>query len=161
MQYLGNRRFQLFLLAILPALALTFAYYLEYYQGLEPCPLCMLQRVPMLGLVLLWLISAFIYPYFKKTIATLATLMAVCGGLLSARHVWIQSIPADEVPACGPSFEYLFNNFPWLDALKETILTSGQCAKVDWMFMGMTLPMMTLLFFASWAGFGLYMVLKK
>lgn len=160
MQILGKNRALFLILAILPAISLVYAYYLEYYQGLEPCPLCMLQRIPMLFLVVFWGLAFLIYPFAARIMGFLASLSALTGVLLSARHVWIQQLPKDQVPSCGPSFEYLFNNFSWLEALRETIMTSGQCAKIDWQIYGVTLPMLTLLFFMIWFIAGLWVLWK-
>jgi len=132
------------------ALMLGFAYYLQYARGLEPCPLCMFQRVGILVVGLLFLVAAVHHPagWGARVYAALIVLATVTGGAISVRHLWIQSLPAEQVPACGPGLTYLLNYFPLLDAIKAVLQGSGECAKVD-KILGLSIPAWTLMAFAG------------
>ena len=89
----------------------------------------------------------------------LAALAALVGAAIAGRHVWLQSLPPDQVPACGPGLEYMLEAFPLSKALSMVFTGSGECANVDWSFLGLSMPAWTLLWFlalavlALWAGF--------
>ena len=78
--------------------------------------------------------------------------------MVAGRHVWLQSLPPDQVPACGPSLEYMLDAFPLGKTLKMVFTGSGECAEVDWTFLGLAMPAWSLIFFialglgALWAG---------
>lgn len=138
------------------ALMLGFAYYLQYARGMEPCPLCMFQRVGILVVGLLFLVAAVHNPpgWGARVYGALIVLAAATGGAISVRHLWIQSLPADQVPACGPGLTYLLNYFPLLDAIKAVLQGSGECAKVDKVF-GLAIPAWTLMAFMGLGAAGL------
>lgn len=119
---------------------LAAAYYLEWVQGMEPCPLCILQRGVFLVLGLLFLAGAFAA---GRTVAALVAAATVGGVALSLRHLWLQSLPADEVPACGPGLDYMLNAFPLWDTLAMVLSGSGECAEVD-RVLGLSIPWWTL-----------------
>jgi disulfide bond formation protein DsbB len=80
-------------------------------------------------------------------ISILGALSALTGGSISIRHLWIQHLPPDKVPECGPSLDYVLNNFPLLDTIKLMLSGTGDCAKVDWTLLGLSMPAWTLLAF--------------
>jgi protein dithiol:quinone oxidoreductase len=123
--------------------------YLQLVENLEPCPLCISQRIAILLLGLVFLIAAIHNPAQKgiRIYSMLGTLMALGGGLISARHIWIQHLPPNEVPECSPGLDYVFENFPLTDTLKLMLNGTGECAKVDWTLLGMSIPEWTLLAF--------------
>ncbi|VAW39422.1 Periplasmic thiol:disulfide oxidoreductase DsbB, required for DsbA reoxidation [hydrothermal vent metagenome] len=139
-------------------LLLAFAYYQEIVKGLAPCPLCMVQRLVFVIIGGLFLITLIKPPQFlfRKFIAAIIALVAALGVAISGRHVWLQSLPADEVPACGPGLFFLLDNFPMGSVLQEVLHGSGECAEVSWRFLGLTMPMWTLICFA---GFIIYAIL--
>ncbi|NOT84952.1 MAG: disulfide bond formation protein B [Methylococcaceae bacterium] len=123
--------------------------YLQLVENLEPCPLCISQRIAIFATGIVFLIAVLHNP--KRTginrYAILGTLTALCGAAISTRHVWIQHLPPDKVPECGPGLEYVFENFPLADTLKLMLSGSGDCAKVDWTLLGLSIPAWTLLAF--------------
>lgn len=129
--------------------ALAFAYYLEYGQGLEPCPLCILQRIAMFGVAVICLIGWMHGPggIGRKIYAALGGLSALAGAGIAARHVWIMHMPASEVPACGPSVNYLMDILPWQEVLAIILRGDASCATVDGSFLGISLPAWTLIYF--------------
>lgn len=129
--------------------ALLFAYYLEYVQGLEPCPLCMLQRVAMLGVAVVCLVGTVHAPHApgRRFYAVLAGLSAMAGAAIAARHVWLMHLPADQVPACGPGLDYLMDIMPWQEVLAQILRGDASCATVKGSFAGLSLPAWTLVYF--------------
>jgi len=138
------------LLAFCAALIAS-ALYFQFAGGLEPCPLCISQRIMVLLVGLVMLAAVLHRPGSggARVYAVLGFLTAMGGASISARHVWLQSIPADEVPACGPGLGYMFQNFPLSDTLKAMLTGTGDCAKVDWTLLGLSMPAWVLLCFVG------------
>lgn len=128
-----------------------FGYWLQYALGLEPCPLCMTQRVFIVAVGLAGLVATLHDPARLGTriYAAVMALLCVAGGAFSARHVWLQSLPPDQAPACGPSIDYILDTFPIMEALEILLRGNGNCAIVDWSFMGVSIPGWTLLAFGG------------
>lgn len=151
-------RFYSFLPFLACVLMLAYAYYEQYVNGLDPCPLCLAQRFVIVLIGLLFFLT-FIYPpryLFRKIWAFLISLVSLGGALISARHVYLQHLPADEVPACGPGLEYMLQNLPLGDVFKNLFSGSGECAEITWRFLGLTMPEWT---FITFIGFFLYTIL--
>ena len=123
--------------------------YLEAVLGLAACPLCMTQRVFVVLWGLIALLAALHNPgqWGRRIYAALCALAAFTGGAVAAHHVWLQHLPADQVPACGPSLEYMLQAFPLNETIREVLTGSGECAKVDWGLLGFSMPEWTLLLF--------------
>jgi protein dithiol:quinone oxidoreductase len=138
-------------LVLLAITSMLFArLYLEEYLGLDACPLCMSQRV----FVVLWGVIALLGalhnpPYWgRRVYAALCGLAAWAGAAIAARHVWLQHLPADQVPACGPSLDYMLDNLPFRDTLSIVLAGDGNCAVIDWTFLGFSIPEQTLALFS-------------
>lgn len=129
--------------------ALAFAYYLEYFQGLEPCPLCILQRVAMFAVAVVGLLGWLHGPadVGRRIYASLGALGALTGAGIAARHVWLMHLPPSEVPACGPGLGYLMDILPWREVLAIVLRGDASCATVEGSFLGISLPAWTLLAF--------------
>lgn len=128
---------------------LGFAYWLQYARGLEPCPLCMLQRLAffVLGLVFL---AAALHPAKRLGGAVWGVLgfsTAAAGAAVAARHVWLQYTPESKRPACGPGFDFLMDTFGPLDGVRRILRGSGECGAVDWTLLGLSIPEWTLIAF--------------
>jgi len=119
-----------------------FALYAEHILHLSPCPLCVFQRVAVITLGLIFLLAALHNPssWGRKIYAVLVFLAAGAGVGVASRHVWIQNLPADQVPSCGPGLEYILDAFPLADALRMVFTGSGECADIVWQFMGLSMP---------------------
>ncbi len=128
---------------------LGYAYYAQYYLYLDPCPLCIFQRVAMAALGVVFLIAALHNPrgWGAKVYALLLAMAAAAGIGVAARHVWLQSLPADQVPACGPGLEYMLDTFPFTETLQLVLRGSGDCATVDWSLLGLSMPAWVLIAF--------------
>jgi disulfide bond formation protein DsbB len=143
-----------FLLAGLSCFAmLGVGAYLQFVEHLEPCPLCISQRVALFLLGIVLLIAAIHNPAARgiKIYSILGALTALGGGSISARHIWIQHLPPNEVPECSPGLEYVFENFPLADTIKLMLSGTGECAKVDWTLLGLSIPQWTLMAFLGLA----------
>jgi protein dithiol:quinone oxidoreductase len=134
--------------------------FLQLVEELEPCPLCISQRLAILATGLLFLIAG-VHNRGRKIYAILIGLTALFGSSISARHVWLQHLPPDEVPECSPGLEYVFQNFPLADTIKLMLTGTGECAKVDWTFFGLAIPAWTLIAFLGLAGFALLQMLNN
>jgi len=150
-------------LAIIAVVSIAFALYLEHLLQLEPCPLCMTQRVFIVLVGVLGFIGALHNPdaLGRRVYGVLCTLAAVTGGAIAARHVWLQHLPADQVPACGPSLEYMLETLPFSETLSIVMMGDGNCAEVVWSFMGFSIPELTLLLFVGVTGICVWQVLRS
>jgi disulfide bond formation protein DsbB len=128
---------------------LSFALYLQHFKGFEPCPMCIFQRVAMLGTGLFFLLGALHAPWGggRWVYMGLAFFSAVIGALIAGRHVWLQSLPEGEAPACGPTLDYLLGMLPLTEVVTMVLKGDGNCAKIDAAWLGISLPAWTLISF--------------
>ena len=128
---------------------LAFALYLQHVQGQDPCPLCILQRIAFMVLTAVFVVGALHGPGRRGAIvySTLAVVVAVIGGAIAGRQVWLQMLPPDRVPACGPGLEYMLDRFPLAQALQKIFAGSGECAEAGWRFLGLTIAGWSLVWF--------------
>ena len=128
-----------------------YALYLQYGAGLEPCPLCVFQRICVIGMGIVFLVAAIHNP--GRTGATgYALLQLAIGGTgagLAARQVWLQSLPKDEVPACGMGLNYMLDTLPLTDVVRKVLEGSGECAEKGWEFLHLSIAGWTLVFFVA------------
>lgn len=135
--------------AICCAGLLGYALYAQYRDFLDPCPLCIFQRVAFAWIGLFSLLAAIHNPARTGQVvyASLMTLGAVAGALIAGRHVWLQYLPPGQVPECGPGLNYLLETLPFTEVLKTVLLGSGGCAEVQWSLLGLSMPAWTLIWF--------------
>ena len=139
-----------FLTVMFSCIALmVFGLYLEYIQGLEPCPLCVFQRIAYILIGLIALIGATHNPkdLFLVIYKFLIIITAITGALIAGRQVWLQHLPPELVPECGPGLDYMLNVFPLSDAIKMILSGSGECADVKWRFIGFSFAEWSLIMF--------------
>ena len=155
----------LYLLALVACFALMgIALYLEHVVGLIPCPLCVIQRVLVI-LVGLVCLAALIHhpmaePPARRPLAARfygggVSLLALVGAAVAGRQVWLQHQPADQLPACLPSLDYMLDVLPLQDIMRMLFSGTADCAKVDWTFLGLSIAEGTLLAFIAFSLFGL------
>jgi disulfide bond formation protein DsbB len=153
----------LFLLIFLACIGLlASAYYFEYVMYLDPCPLCMMQRIAVLLVGLVGL-SGFILSgnRVKQIIHSgLLMLSSVFGMFLAGRHIWIQNLPADQVPTCGPSLEYMVDTLPWAEVISIMLQGNGNCADLQWSFLGLSMPEWVMVWFIGFMLAGVYALLQ-
>ena len=143
---------RLFYLSIFIAciLLLGFGLYLEHVKGLEPCPLCILQRIAYIVIAFIALIATIHNPenFMGFVYSGLLLITAAAGAGIAARQTWLQHLPADQVPECGPGFDYMLEVFPLAEALKMILGGSGECAEVQWSFLTLSIAEWSLVCFA-------------
>lgn len=132
------------------------ALYIQYVLHFDPCPLCMIQRFIFIAMGVLFAIATLHDPKRAgaKIYAVLIGLVALSGVAAASRHIWIQHLPEDEVPACGPGLDYMLDNFPMAEVLKELMHGSGECAQKGWNFLTLNLPEWSLIWYVllgAWA----------
>lgn len=150
-----------FLLGFLGCMSLlAMGAYFQFVDGLEPCPLCISQRIAILLTGLCFLIASLHNPQARgiKIYAILGALIALSGGAISTRHVWLQHLPPDQVPECGPGLAYVFQNFPLSATIKLMLSGTGDCAEVNWTLLGFSMPAWTLLAFLMLASLSLLQI---
>lgn len=145
-------RFVNLLLVIGTLVGIGFALYLEHGPlALEPCPLCVFQRI---GLIIMGVFALVAFIHHPKTalMRRLYSFLALLGigwsTAVAARHVWLQHLPPDQVPSCGPGLDFWVDTFPMQEVVKLVLSGSGECAKIDWTFLGLSLPTWSLVFFS-------------
>ena len=139
-----------------------FALYLQHVQGQDPCPLCILQRIAFIGMMAVFAVGVLHGPRRRGAIvySTLAVIIAVIGGGIAGRQVWLQSLPKDKVPACGPGLEYMLDRFPLAKALEKILAGSGECAEVGWRFLGLSIAGWSLVWFIVLGGFAIVIAMR-
>ena len=150
------------LIAVGCACLLAVALYMEHQLRLEPCPMCIMQRVLLLATLILAGIAAWHNPPAAglKVYAGLTVLTAGAGAGLATRQVWLQHLPADQVPACGVGLEYMLDVFPLTEVLRMVLAGDGSCAEVLWTFLGLSIPGWTLIGFTGLVTFGVFQLLR-
>ena len=148
--WLPSRRTGYFLAFAVCAGLMAYAFYLQYVMDLEPCPLCMFQRVALSAMGIVFLIAAAHGPARNGAwgYAALQVILGGAGSALALRHLWIQSLPPDQVPACGMGIGYMLETLPFFDVIARTLKGSGECAKVD-LVLGLSIPAWTLALFVA------------
>jgi disulfide bond formation protein DsbB len=150
------------LAAVVCAALLGFGYYLQHMQGLEPCPLCLVQRGFFYAVGIVCLLAALHGPGRLGSVlyGVLAALFALGGAATAARQVWLQHLPADKVPQCGPDLFFMLENLPLARTLEKLIQGSGECAAVDWKFLGLSIAGWSLVWFAVLALYALWLAAR-
>jgi disulfide bond formation protein DsbB len=149
--------------AVVCAALLGYGYYLQYAQGLEPCPLCMIQRAFFYGVMGVLIVAALHRPGRIGTVvyATLVVLFALGGAATAGRQVWLQHLPADKVPQCGPDLFFMLQNFPLSRTFAKVFYGSGECAAVDWKFLGLSIAGWALVWFSALVLYALWLALRR
>jgi len=130
---------------------LGFGLYLEHAVGLEPCPLCIFQRVAYIAIGLFALIAAIHNPQklFARIYTGLILITSLCGAGIAGRQIWLQHLPEDKIPECGPGLEYMLDAFPFTEALRMILSGSGECAEVQWTFLSLSIAEWSIVCFSG------------
>lgn len=134
--------------------------YMQFVEELEPCPLCISQRLAILATGIIFLLAA-LHNKAYKVYAIGAAVSALIGASISARHVWLQHLPPDQVPECSPGLEYVFQHFPLTETIKLMLTGTGECSQIEGIFLGLTIPSWTLIAFLMLAAFSLSTIWLK
>lgn len=148
---LPRRRLGYLLGFVLCAALMGWAFWLQYGMGLEPCPLCMFQRVAVSAIGIVFLLALIHNPlrFGAAVYAGLILLFAAGGVAFASRQVWLQSLPKDQVPACGMGISYMMDTMPFLDVITKVFAGSGECADKAWVFLGLSIAGWTFVFFIA------------
>lgn len=151
------------LIAFAAVLLLAVALYMQHVLGLEPCNLCMFQRVFVVLAGSAALLAALHGPkgWGAKVYSVLVIVLSGLGAATAGRQLWLQSLPEDEIPACGPGLDYMLEAYPFLEMVEEVLRGSGDCAQVQWTFMGLSIPGWTMVCFVAAIVLALIVLLRK
>ena len=149
---------------LISVLLIVYVLYTQYVLGLEPCPLCILQRVAVIALGISFLLLALRPPQRKQSkflTSILLVMISSAGVGIAARHVWLQNLPPDKVPGCGPGLDFMMANFPLSDVLEMVFSGSGECAEISWSFAFLSMPAWALIWLIVLGSFGIWSIHQK
>jgi protein dithiol:quinone oxidoreductase len=153
-----SRRIAYLLGFVICAAVMGYAFFLQYVKELEPCPMCWFQRAALFAMAIVFLIAAIANPSKSgaKIFAVLTLVTGGTGAALAAQHLYIQSLPADQLPSCGMGITYMLESLPFLEVFARALKGSTECNKID-LILGLPIPAWTLIFFvlAVFASFSL------
>lgn len=141
---------------------ILYALYLQYYEYQVPCPLCILQRVVYIVLMIVFLFGALQGPRRTGAIvySTLLVIVSLVGAGIAARHVWLQHLPKDKVPECGPGLGYILDRFPLISAFEKIFRGSGECAEASWRLLGLSIAEWSLVWFLLLGAYAVFLAAK-
>lgn len=141
-------RWQRLLLVFITMAVLMASFYFQYVKNMEPCPLCIMQRVCVMLLLMFGMMSLF-WGFAKcgRVTSILQITIGCAGVFFAGRQLWLQSLPADQTPSCLPGLDILINYFPWQDILHALFWGSGDCAEISWSWLGLSMPAWSALYF--------------
>jgi disulfide bond formation protein DsbB len=148
---------------LLCATLLGYALYSQFYQGLDPCPLCIFQRIGMALLGLVFLIAALHNPARggRTVYAVLIGIAALLTAGVAARHVYVQHLPPGALPSCGAPLAMLMKFTPVLQLIRKVLTGSGECGEVNWRFLGLAMPAWVLIWALLLGAFGVLANLRR
>ena len=138
----------------------SYALYVQFALEIEPCPMCIFQRIVFIVMGIIFLVAAIQNPREKgrKSYGLILLLAAFVGIGIAARHIWVQHQPPDPFAGCAPGWNYMISNFPLSKTLKMAFTGSADCSQITWTFLGFSMPVWTLICYALlgagalWAG---------
>jgi disulfide bond formation protein DsbB len=139
------------------------ALYLQHVLRQDPCPLCMVQRVIYILIGVVFFIAALhnAKQFGAKVYSILIVLISLSGVGVASRHIWIQHLPKDQVPACGPGLDFMLQNFPMSEVWQELMHGSGECAAKGWTFLTLGIPEWSLVWYVLLGVFAVLVGWKK
>ena len=151
-------RIQMLVAAAICFALVGFAIFSQLQWGLDPCPLCIFQRLAFVGLGVV-LLAAGVFapraPWGRRVWSLLVTVAAGSGIAISARHVWLQLFPPP-IPACGPPLDFLRDTLSTGHLIRRVLTGTGDCGTMDWSFLGLSMPMWALAWFVLLGAWALY-----
>ena len=164
MKFLSYRPINLYIFLFCASL-LCIAYYMEHVMMLEPCPLCIMQRVFFFMAGFVALLAFLFNPAAggRRIFSLVSAALSLAGGGFAIRQIYLQHLPKDEVPSCGPGLSYMIRNFPVSDWLKAMFTGDGNCAEIKWTdpVIHMSIPQWSLVGFVALALLCLFQAYRK
>ena len=140
-----------------------YALFAQYFLNLEPCPLCIFQRLSVIAMGIIFLVCSLFEPKSNLAKFISSTLFVISGTFsvgVASRHVWLQNLPSEQVPGCGPGLDFMMSTFPINEVFEMVFNGSGECANVDWSFLSFTMPAwviicsLFMIAYAIWINYG-------
>jgi len=140
-----------------------FGLFLQYVKHQDPCPLCMVQRLIFIAILVVFALAALQGPKRagERVYAALIALLSLSGVAVASRHIWIQNLPKDQVPACGPGLDYMLETMPMAKVWKELLHGSGECAEKGWTFFTLGIPEWSLLCYLALGAWAMLIAFRK
>lgn len=140
-----------------------FGLYLQYVKHQDPCPLCMVQRVLFIAILVVFALATLHGPkrLGEKIYAALIVLLSLSGVTVASRHIWIQNLPKDQVPACGPGLDFMLETLPMGTVIQKLMHGSGECAEKGWTFLSLGIPEWSLFCYLALGMLSLLVVVRK
>ncbi len=143
-------RLSIALLAVSGLIMLLAAYYFQYILNMEPCPLCLMQRLCIVLFIIAAAVAVWVQsPKARQNALSVAIFTVLAGLFFAGRQIWLQSLTDTEVPACMPGLDVLIKYFPWKDVAHALFWGAGDCAEVDWQFLGLSMAAWVGIYFVS------------
>ena len=161
---MNSSRWIYLLVFLLCAAMMVVALYMQYVEYLDPCPLCIFQRLAVISIGGIALLAVVFNPkgmIGRRIYSSLLMLASIVGAGIAGWHVYLQNLPPEEVPECGPGLDFMLRRLPLDEVLAKVFTGSGECAEVVWRFLGLSIPGWTLLFFVVFALVGRFLFVKK
>jgi protein dithiol:quinone oxidoreductase len=142
---------------------LAYALYTQFHLGLEPCPLCIFQRVGIALTGIVFLLAALQHPrrWGRAVYAVLIAVAALATAAVAARHLYVQHLPPGSLPSCGAPLGVLIKFTPFFELIRKVLSGSGECGQVNWRFLGLAMPGWVLLWSLGLAALGLGANLRR
>ena len=159
-----TRRNLLLMGFLFSVLLILYALYAQYFLGLEPCPLCIFQRIAVIALGLFFLFMALKPPQRRSSRILASMFLMIISSIgvgVAARHVWIQNLPSDKVPGCGPGLDFMISNFPLSEVFEMVFSGSGECAESSWSFASLSMPAWVIVWLIVLGSYGVWLVHQK
>lgn len=152
-----------FFACFLSCLSLAIALFLQIYDHLEPCRLCILQRIVYMALALLFFFGGLfqLKPITRRIFFAVTFIVGCVGVAFALRHIWLQNLLAKTAPPCGASLQYLWKVLPLTEFMRLLFVGTGDCSVINWKFLGLTMPEYSLLLYVVLAGIAGWQVLRK
>ncbi len=163
MAWILRPRIWFLLVAAACAALLGYVLYVQHVLFLDPCPLCIFQRIAFIWIGAVSLLAFIHNPASTgcRVYSGLVVVGALVGSAIAGRHVWLQSLPPNQVPDCGMGLNYMLETLPFTDVLSEVFYGSGECADIDWAFLGLSMPGWSLLWYIGLAIATLVVLVKN
>lgn len=162
MSFLFSPRIWFLFVALSCAGMLGYGYYVQHVLFIDPCPLCILQRIAFMWIGAVGLVAAIHNPAQtgRWVYAVALFVGSITGIVIAGRHVWLQSLPPELVPGCGMGLNYMLETMPIDSVLREVFYGSGECAEVDWTLLGLSMPNWALLWYIGFTLVTLLVVVR-